>query len=138
LIYEIPELDVIPQSADYRWPPSLRVTLYNNFLYYRSNYSKDLVSVNAETGETVWNNSLESDNSYRTCPQIYNNKLYITSDEGLHIYNPATGDSIGMDDAFSSTAIFYDYSFFYNNTLVLFQADINIYKSVYVTAIQCE
>jgi|GEM_PF-2753063 len=140
MIYETPELEE-PLNNN-----RLSVTLNNNFIYYNDNFFSMIVSLNAGTGEKIWSRDIRSHyephtpefyehHYYESIPRVYGDKLYITSDSGLRVYNAANGEFIGVDKSFNTGVI---YSVLYNDIMVFFSNYPGEYRIINLTAIRCK
>ncbi|MCL2443393.1 MAG: PQQ-binding-like beta-propeller repeat protein [Treponema sp.] len=140
MIYETPKLE--EPINNYR----LCVTLNNNYLYYNDNYYSSIVSLNAETGEKAWSRYIHSHyepntpefyehHYYYSFPQVYGDKLYISSNSGLRVYNAANGEFVGVDKSFNTGVI---HSIIYNDILVFFSIQPGEYRIINLTAIRCK
>jgi len=86
---------------------SLQPVYYKGNIYYTGSAGdeewRNIICINAATGELVWNASSKKIIYYHTNPIITHGKLYIADFHGLRVYNAENGELLGVDKSFCGT-----------------------------------
>ena len=138
--------DLLYHNNDETMATSREIVLYNNFLYYLSNYypyppeevELEIVSLNAETGKKEWQAYAMYD--YVISPPFVNaDKLFILNDTGLRVYNTkinSRSNFIGVDSSFKNYKCLNGFA--YKDKLFLFVCEYGTLSPMFLIAIQCD
>jgi hypothetical protein len=94
----------------------------NNMFKRRGNY-KNIICIDAKTGNLVWSDIPQETESLGTNPIIAHGKMYVPHGYGLRVYNPDNGELIGVDTSFWGSAR--TLNALYNNYMLTIRYDNN-------------
>ena len=102
------------------------ISFYNNMIYYstkgiRSPFGNSgikwhIFCVSTEDGRLVWFNTSENFEELSTNLVVYNNKVFMTHDNGLRVYNANNGEFLGSDKNIKGGS--YNYNILYGSTMI--------------------
>jgi outer membrane protein assembly factor BamB len=102
-----------PPEKNYAAIRPIEITYNKDKLYYTTeentlfgnNRYKNIFCVDAKTGNLVWSDIPPKSEALKTNPIIAHNRMYVPHGYGLRVYNPDTGQLIGVDKNFEGEAL---------------------------------
>ncbi|MDR1858646.1 MAG: PQQ-like beta-propeller repeat protein [Treponema sp.] len=107
---------------------TLQAVFSNGKIYYTSNSSysslgyRNIHCIDQTTGKLVWNTVTRDSESLHTNPILAHKRLYVPQYQGLFVYEPETGNLIGVDRSFRGAG-FLGRNILYNDYMICVQID---------------
>ena len=126
-IYRHVFTDDIPNPKMYP-ARALQAVFSNGKVYYTSNSSdtplgyRNIHCIDATTGKLVWNTVTKDSDTLRTNPIIAHDRLYSPQYHGLFVFEPETGNFVGVDRSFHGSS-FLGLNLLYNDYMICIQID---------------